>query len=93
MKNDIGKIGVRRSVRVGVPLERNIYELLECVIKIKIVMNLSSDLEDFFRFKPKNNPVLFDSAMKSKNDVVQYKTEYLSVFNLKSISDITFVAT
>lgn len=92
LENNTRKTGVPASVRVGVLLKRKNNEPFKCVVEIEAVADLRTGLESVFGFKPKDDPVLFNPLMKPTNNLMQYKTEDLGMFDLESVSDVTFVA-
>lgn len=91
MENKSRKTGVPASVQVGVLLKRRDNEHFKCVVEIKAEADFRTELEWVFGSKPKDDPVLFNPEFKPTNNLMQYQTDKLGVFDLDSVSEATFV--
>lgn len=90
-ENETMGTGVPVYLRVGVLLQRPAQAKFRCTVEIKSDVDIKSKIKRLFGGKPRDDPVLFDPAIKATNRLRTYNVLNLGGGgDLAMVDDVTF---
>ncbi|KAL4935210.1 hypothetical protein BDV06DRAFT_229035 [Aspergillus oleicola] len=82
--------GIPVYLQAGVLLKRSTQAPFQCTVEIDTKVDVRSKVKRWFGGKPRDDPVLFNPTMESKNRLMKYDLQNLGSFDLALVEEVTF---